>query len=189
MVVRPKPTDTNFDLISITKVGILELETQKKDKQKTKTIEDSFRHNDELIFISYAKEDYDYANKLYNDLKKANLNPWIDKENILPEQKWEKEVRKAIKNSQFFLPLFSSTSITKRGYVQREFKLAIGVAKEIPEDRIFIIPLRLDNCQIPIKELLDIQYQDMYPNWDKSVERLIKIIKIQHLPIHFPPNK
>ncbi len=69
MFVRPKPTDTNFDLISITKEGILELETQKKDKQKTKTIEDFFRHNDGLIFINYAKEDYDYTNKLYNNLK------------------------------------------------------------------------------------------------------------------------
>jgi hypothetical protein len=57
MVVRPKPTDTNFDLISITKEGILELETQRKNKQKTKTIEDFFRHKDELIFISYVNED------------------------------------------------------------------------------------------------------------------------------------
>jgi hypothetical protein len=32
-----------------------------------------------LVFISYAREDSDAAKRLYEDFKKANLNPWLDK--------------------------------------------------------------------------------------------------------------
>jgi plastocyanin len=107
----------------------------------------------------------------------------------LPGQNWNKEIKKAVKNSQFFLPLFSSTSTIKRGYVQREIKLGIDTAKEIPEGQIFIIPIRMDDCKIPFEELLSIQYQDMFPNWNKGVGRIIKTIKIQTPLIHFRPSK
>ncbi len=66
------------------------------------------------------------------------MDPWFDKENILPGQNWEIEIRKAIKNSKFFLPLFSSRSVEKRSYIQREYRLGIDTFDEIPEYQIFI---------------------------------------------------
>jgi len=55
---------------------------------------------EKTVFISYAREDSNAAKSLYEDLKKANLNPWLDKESILPGQNWESEIGKAIKNSR-----------------------------------------------------------------------------------------
>lgn len=43
----------------------------------------------------------------------------------------------------------SRNSITKTGYVQKEIRLAIDVADEQPEGTIFIIPVRLENCDVP----------------------------------------
>lgn len=178
-LLRPKPSGVDFELISITLDGIDRIEKQGQDKQLTKTYMDLNQQDvKQRIFICYAKEDFCYANDLYADLKNAGLYPWLDKKNILPGQNWEKEIKKAIKNSHFFLPLFSLTSVAKRGYVQREFKMGIDVAKEIPEGEIFMIPLRIDDCQIPFDELSSIQYQDLYPDWGKSVEKVIESIKL-----------
>jgi hypothetical protein len=65
------------------------------------------------VFISYAREDQQAAMRLYNEIKSSGLNPWIDRKRILPGQKWEKEIEKAIKNSAYFIPLFSSNSVQK----------------------------------------------------------------------------
>lgn len=94
--------------------------------------------NDKLqrVFISYAREDEKAARRLYNDLKSRGLNPWLDKESLLPGQNWENEIRKAIKKSRYFIPLFSSTSVEKRGYIQKEFKYALDVLDEFPEREV-----------------------------------------------------
>ena len=106
-----------------------------------------------IVFISYAREDAELARRLYQDLRKAGLNPWLDEESILPGQDWENEIRTAIRSSRYFIPLFSSISIKKRGYVQKEFKFALDVFKEFPPSSIFAIPVRLDDCKIPYEDL------------------------------------
>jgi hypothetical protein len=151
--------------------GYLNVQIDKKEKQM-----DTHQNND-LIFISYAQEDFDYAERLYNDLKNAGLNPWLDKEELLPGQNWDREIRKVVKSSKFFLPLFSSRSVEKRGYIQREYRLGIETAQEMPEGQIFIIPIRIDECQIPFESLSDIHYQDMFPYWNKGIERIIRVIE------------
>ena len=131
----------------------------------------------DIIFISYSREDFEYANRLYNELKNIGLNPWLDKEDLLPGQNWDKEIKKAIKKCRFFLPLFSSQSVEKRGYVQREFRIGIDTLEEIPEDQIFIIPMRIDECQIPFEKLAKIQYLDLFPDWNNSIQKIIKVIE------------
>ncbi len=55
------------------------------------------------IFISYAKEDYEIAKKLYDDLKKTDVEPWLDDEDHLPGQNWKLAIKKAIKSSSYCL--------------------------------------------------------------------------------------
>ena len=65
------------------------------------------------IFISYAKEDYAIAKRLYDDLSKKGLTPWIDREYILPGQNWKIEIYNAIKQSSYFLALTLNGGRTK----------------------------------------------------------------------------
>jgi hypothetical protein len=89
----------------------------------------------------------------------------------------DREIKKAVKKCRFFLPMFSSQSLAKRGDIQREFRLGIETLEEIPEDQIFIIPIRIDDCQIPFDKLSKIHYQDMFPDWDKGLQKIIQVIK------------
>jgi hypothetical protein len=134
----------------------------------------------DIVFISYAREDSDAAIGLYNDLKNHGLNPWLDKESLLPGQDWKNEIRKAIKNSRYVIALFSSTSVQKRGYIQKEFKYAIDVLDEFPEGEIFAIPARLDNCEIPYEKFRSIERVDLFPDWNEGVQRLLRTFETQH---------
>jgi hypothetical protein len=124
-----------------------------------------------VVFISYAREDSDLAERLYNELKKAGFKPWLDKHNIIAGLDWKEQIMNAIENSRFFLPLFSATSVKKIGYVQNEFKYALEVFKRYPPGIIFYIPVRLDDCDIPYDKLDSIHRADLFPQdkWKEGV--------------------
>jgi hypothetical protein len=128
------------------------------------------------VFISYAREDPEHAERLYKDLKKAGLIPWRDKDAIRPGENWKIAIRTAIKNSRFFIPLFSSNSVEKIGYIQKEFKYALDIFDKFPENKVYIIPVRLDDCQIPEK-LEEIQYVDLFPDWNKGLNQIFDTFK------------
>jgi hypothetical protein len=130
-------------------------------------------------FISYAREDSEYAERLYKDLKNAGLIPWRDKDAIRPGENWKIAIRMAIKNSRFFIPLFSSQSVEKIGYVQKEFKYALDIFDQFPENKVYIIPVRLDDCQILYEKLEDIQYVDLFPDWNIGLNQIFDTFKAQ----------
>lgn len=101
------------------------------------------------VFISYAKEDFDFAEKLYNYLEDNDFRPWLDKKSILPGQDWNFTLRKALREANYIILLLSNTSVQKRGYIQREFKLALDYYEEKLEDDIYLIPLKISECEIP----------------------------------------
>ena len=98
------------------------------------------------IFLSYAKEDIGMAKRTYKDLKRYGLNFWFDNESLLPEQDWENEIEKTIEPSKYLLVLLSSKGMSERGYVHKEIRLALNIFDRCPDDDIFMIPARLDDC-------------------------------------------
>ena len=102
------------------------------------------------VFLCYAPQDRPAVYELYNRLILEDwIDPWMDKEKILPGQDWNLEIGKAIQQADSIIICLSQESVMKEGYVQREFKTALNLAEENPEGTIFIIPLRLDDCQPP----------------------------------------
>ena len=62
---------------------------------------------------------------------------------------WEREVKKAVRESDVVIVCLTRSSITKEGFVQKEIREALDVADEKPEDTIFVIPLKLEECRVP----------------------------------------
>lgn len=103
------------------------------------------------VFISYAKEDYLFAQSLFDFLKEKGFQPWLDKAMILPGQNWDTVIKKALREANYTILLLSDISVKKRGYIQKEFKLALEYFEEKLEDDIYIIPLKINDCEIPVK--------------------------------------
>jgi len=87
--------------------------------------------------------------ELWSKLRADGVDPWLDKENLLPGENWDLEIRRAVRSSHIVIVCLSAESISKEGYVTKEIKLALDVADEKGDDTIFIIPLRLEDCLIP----------------------------------------
>ena len=77
------------------------------------------------------------------------FDPWLDEEDLLPGQDWDIEITKAVRSAAAIVVCLSASSVPRRGYVQKEIKRALDVADEQPEGAIFIIPARLDDCEVP----------------------------------------
>ena len=101
------------------------------------------------VFLCHSKGDKDFAKQLYGRLVALGCDPWLDEEKLLPGQIWEREIPLAIRNSHVFLVCLSADSVNKRGFVQKEIKLALDVAERIPDGDIFIIPIKIEPCEIP----------------------------------------
>lgn len=128
------------------------------------------------VFISYAREDSKIANQIYDDLKKAGIEPWIDTQNILPGQNWRTVTLNALRESDYVLILLSSNALSKKGFVQKEIKMAIDILDEFPIDSIFILPVRVDNCK-PIDEKLNsLHMVDLFPSYSEGIKRILRVV-------------
>jgi TIR domain len=101
------------------------------------------------VFLCHSSSDKEIVRRLYTRLCGNGIDAWLDEEKLLPGQKWEVEIPKAVKNSDVVIVCLSTNAIDKSGYIQKEILIALDVADEKPEDTIFLIPFRLEPCDIP----------------------------------------
>jgi len=133
------------------------------------------------VFISYAKEDVVIAKRLYGDLKKKGVSPWLDLEDILPGQDIDTHIKKAIRESDFFIVILSTNSLSNRGYVQKELKYAMDILVEYPKSEIFLIPVRIEDCAFSNEEVLKISIVDIFSDYNTGLEKIIKAIQSKQI--------
>lgn len=125
------------------------------------------------IFLSYARTDEEMVENLYSQLRLAGFAPWMDTMDILAGEDWRQSIEKAIRESHFFLACLSRHSIDKRGWVQREIRIALEMWQERLHSDIYLIPVRLESCVLPDK-LRQFQWVDLYE--PQGVTQLTKAI-------------
>jgi len=113
------------------------------------------------IFLSYAREDRGKVEDLYQKLFDSGFKPWMDKKDILPGEKWESCIQKAIRHSDLFLVCLSANSVDKRGWFQKEISQALDIWKEKLESDIYLLPVRLEDCKVP-ERLAEFQYVNLF---------------------------
>jgi hypothetical protein len=131
------------------------------------------------VFLAYVEEDLLKVQHLADALQAAGFNSWLDKRKLLPGQNWPRSIQQAIEVSDFFVPCFFRRSTYKRGTFQCELRYALDCASEVPLDEIFIVPVRLEACDVP-KRISDcLQYVDLYPDWEKGFTQVIASMRRQ----------
>ena len=103
----------------------------------------------QTVFICHGSEDKPQVKQLRDRLLEDGFYPWLDEEQLLPGHDWDREISRAVREAAAIIVCLSSSSVPKRGYVQKEIRKALDVADEQPEGAIFIIPARLDECTVP----------------------------------------
>ena len=113
------------------------------------------------VFISYASPDREQAQRLHGDLLGLGVAPWIDTEDLLPGQEWKMAISHALDSTDIVLICLSKNSISKEGYVQKEMRLALDRALEMPPGEVFLIPCRFEECDLPFN-LREYQVVDLF---------------------------
>jgi hypothetical protein len=102
------------------------------------------------IFVSYAREDQVPAEALVNFLRAAGFDIWFDKDALQAGQDWRVVIEQEIARARLLIICLSQNSIDKTGFVQKEMRLALQQAELRPPSQVYIIPVRLDGCPVPV---------------------------------------
>lgn len=129
------------------------------------------------VFIAYVHEDRAYAGKLYDALQASGFEPWLDRKKLLPGQNWPRAIERAIEVSDFFVACLSRRALRKRGPFQAELRCALDCARRQPLDRVYFIPLRLEDCPIPARISQETQYVDLFPDWEEGLRKVVSTLK------------
>lgn len=131
------------------------------------------------VFLAYVQEDTHHVERLCDALETSGLDPWFDRRRLLPGQNWPRSIEDAIEATDFVIACFSRNSATKKGGFQAEIRYALDCARLVPLDDVFLIPVRLDPCPVPSSIRREIQYIDLFPDWERGLRRIVAIISRQ----------
>ncbi len=100
------------------------------------------------VFLCHAHGDKDAVRALYQRLAREEVDAWLDKSRLLPGQDWAVEIRKAVAQSDVVIVCLSK-QFNQEGFRQKEVRIALEAADLKPPETIFIIPIRLEECEVP----------------------------------------
>jgi formylglycine-generating enzyme required for sulfatase activity len=101
------------------------------------------------IFLASAKEDKLAVQQLYQQLKARGFEPWLDVEDLRPDQARSEEVSTIVRGARVFVVCVSSRSVARLGDGQNELRSALAAFGQRPPGSIHLVALRLDACTVP----------------------------------------
>ena len=138
------------------------------------------------VFLSYGSEDKDIVRMICSSLREDGVDAWFDECELLPGQDWNLEINRAVRRSDAILVCLSSRSVRKEGFLQKEIRIALDLAQEKPEGTIFIVPLKLDTCELPSRlqnwQWVDWPENDAYHRILRSLRARAAECKVDFIP-------
>jgi len=125
------------------------------------------------VFLCYSSDDKAAVHTLFHRLHADGIDPWFDEKSLLPGQDKEMEIQKAVRSSDAIIVCLSSNT-QNAGYIHKQILYALDIADEQPNGEIFLIPARLEECNIP-ERLGRLQTVNLFD--EDGYERLIMSLK------------
>ena len=105
----------------------------------------------------------------------AGFKDWMVTRDLLQGRLWRDSVGSAIENSRLLVVLLSQNAFKKSGFVGKELSLALDTLQEPHEGYSSLIPVRLEPVDVPIEQLREIQWVDLFDEHGR--ERLVDAIR------------
>ncbi len=122
------------------------------------------------FFLSYSSADQAIASQLAKALLVEGVKLWKDNYRIRPGDRLSDEIVAAIEKASFFCILLSRDALAS-DWVRLELEVAL--ASESAAKRGFILPVLLEDCEIP-ESLADLRFLDFRNDPDRGVESLVR---------------
>jgi TolB-like protein/Tfp pilus assembly protein PilF len=100
------------------------------------------------IFLSYASQDAEAAQKICAALRAAGIEVWFDQSELRGGDAWDRSIRKEIKTCVLFIPVISRhTHERDEGYFRLEWKLAVDRSHLMTGNKAFLLPVVIDDTR------------------------------------------
>ena len=97
------------------------------------------------VFLSYASEDAEAAERIATALRAAGVETWFDKSELRGGDAWDRQIRGQIRDCALFVPIISvNTQERPEGYFRLEWDLADQRTHLMGRNRAFVMPLCMD---------------------------------------------
>jgi hypothetical protein len=124
------------------------------------------------VFISHSSLDKPFVKRLASALSSDGFPVWLDSWKLELGDSLLDRVYDGIDSSSMVLLVISQYAI-ESGWVNREMNAAL--LKEEQAGRKFLIPIKVDNCQAPLK-IADRLYADFSTSFSAPFERLVDVL-------------
>lgn len=131
------------------------------------------KQKNKKVFLSHSSADKSIVISVALDLQKMGINTWLDAFDILPGESIITKINDGIEECRFAL-LFLSKNSVKSNWVTKEWETMLW--DEISSDKIKIIPIKLEECEIP-KILQSKKYIDFSKNYSNGLFEVIQTIR------------
>lgn len=133
------------------------------------------------VFLCHATQDKPVVRELYQRLLAEGwVDPWLDSAKLLPGQHWSSVIRETLNQADSVIIFVSNSSIDKEGFVQREMNYAWDKSLEKPRSVIYLIPLRLEECDVPY-DFRERQWADYFgERKEETYTALLASLKVRY---------
>ncbi len=136
------------------------------------------------VFISYCHENKTIVDRLCENLTSRGIKVWLDRNALEPGMQWKPAIQQAIHQGTYFVACFSKESnACEQTYMSEELALAVEKLRERHFDKVWFIPVKLNECEIPDIDigggatLRDLQYVNLYEDWGTGIQRIVNVMQ------------
>lgn len=135
-------------------------------------------------FISYQRADLPLVEPIVARLKAGKIDCWIDINDLAYGGVWQQQIKRAIRSGGAFVPFFSPRYVNRRvTFMNEELREAIVQARLMHIDSGWLIPVKLESCDIPdmtidgTTDLTSLHYIDFSADWSTAMNALITTLQ------------
>src|SRR5262249_20779664 len=100
------------------------------------------------VFLSYASQDAEAAQRICAALRSAGVKVWFDQSELRGGDAWDRQIRERIHDCRLFIPVISAnTEVRDEGYFRHEWKLAVERTHHMSEKKPFLVPVVIDDTR------------------------------------------
>jgi TolB-like protein/Tfp pilus assembly protein PilF len=97
------------------------------------------------VFLSYASQDVEAAQRLCNALRADGIEVWFDQSELRGGDVWDQKIRREIHDCALFIPVISANTASRHeGYFRLEWDLADQRTHMLARNRALIVPVCVD---------------------------------------------
>ena len=124
------------------------------------------------VFISYSHANKDFVDLLSAHLIKAKAHVWVDRWELHVGDSLIDRIQKVIQDASALIVVLSNASV-KSEWCKKE--LNAGLVRELEEKRVIVLPLLLEECEIPLF-LKEKMCADFRTNLDDGIKQVLEAI-------------